>query len=104
MKRSFSINISIISVLLLLSCGGSGIIRTIQEDNVFFSSYQPKIRIKINPAFKLFQDEQLSDIGFGSDGSLSSSYVTTENYYFVKSGADKIRVIHIVFQKLRARP
>ena len=102
MKRSFSIYISIISLFLLLSCGGSEIIRTIQADNVFFSSYQPKIRIKINPEFKLFKDDQLSDAGFSTDGSLSSTNATIENYYLIKSGADKIRVIQIIFQKLNS--
>jgi hypothetical protein len=90
------------SFFLFLNCDESKIIRTVQEDNVFYSSYQPKIGIKINPESKHFTDDQFSDAGFSSDRSLAASNVTVERYYFIKSRADKTRVIQIIIQKLNS--
>ena len=49
--KNFIYFYAIATLMLLLSCAGLKVERTVQDDNIFYSS-NPKLKIKINPDFK----------------------------------------------------
>jgi len=103
MKSKIFTLISLTAILisfLLGGCAGSKIERTVQDDNIFYSSNRPKIRIKINPDFRLQEkkDEKSSD--FSEDFGERASNVKMDQFFFYNRISEKQRVVVITIQEL----
>jgi hypothetical protein len=92
----------IIAISFLFGCAGERI-RTVQDDNIFYSSSTPKIRIKINPDFKLKDETDSHESSFGSYGGESSSTIKVEKFLFIDRVSGKPRWVEIVIQEILTR-
>ena len=94
--------INIVCLLIIISCAGQQK-RTISLDNILTSSYQPKIKIKINSAFKLIKEGDESDQAMDFSHGVRTSNIEKEKYIFKGTQSGKIRIISIWFKRLTAR-
>jgi hypothetical protein len=88
----------IVCLLIIFSCAGLERVRAIQDDYIFYSSYQPKIKIKINTDFKHVEEKEESALGFDLGGSDKISNVKMETYLF--SNTPLTKRILIEFQEM----
>ena len=103
MKRMFSHCCIIVCILWAFGCAGERV-RTVQDDNIFYSSSTPKIRIKINPDFKLEDETGNQERGFfGETSGERSSTVEADNFRFIDRVSGKHRGVEIVIQELLTR-
>jgi hypothetical protein len=81
-------------------CGGSRIERTVQDDNIFYSSNRPKIRIKINPDFKFEEEKDERDFGSSELSGESTTNVKINKFFFKDRISKKPRAVSITIQEL----
>ena len=98
----------IIAIGFLFGCAGERV-RTVQDDNIFYSSSTPKIRIKINPDFKFKEGTDEHETGFSLGHGEMSSTQKLSNYLFIdhisgKPRAIKIEIIEIVEHRWEFKP
>ncbi len=100
--RRILISIALIFfVLTICACSGMKVKRSVVDDNIFFSSSKPKIRIKIGPLFKLDKEDKKSVLALCSrSGAEKSSNVKIDQYVFSGSGSKKNKLVMIQFQEL----
>jgi hypothetical protein len=90
-----------ISISFIFSgCGGSKIERTVQDDNIFYSSNRPKIKIKINPDFKFVEGTEDKDFGSNEISGERSSNAKINNYFFQSRISGKLRAVSITISEL----
>jgi hypothetical protein len=85
----------IIAIGFLFGCAGERI-RTVQDDNIFYSSSTPKIRIKINPDFKSENVTDDAHTGFSLGNGEKSSSQKVSKYLFIDKISGKPRAIQIM--------
>ena len=90
----------IIVIGLLFGCAGSEKIRTVQDDNIFYSSSTPKIRIRINPNFKYDKETVHRDTGFSVGYGEKSSNRKITKFLFLDRVSGKRRGMEIVIVEL----
>ncbi|MCJ7757637.1 MAG: hypothetical protein MUP24_05780 [Gillisia sp.] len=90
----------VLFVLVSFGCGGSNIIRTVQDDNIFYSSSKPKIKLKINPDFKFDKKTDQGDTGFSTGLGEKSVNSKTNKFLFVDRVSGKNRAVEIVIKEL----
>jgi hypothetical protein len=100
MKRVANSTVLFFFVLAICACAGTDVQRSMVDDNIFFSSSKPKIRIKIDSAFKLIKDNINTASGFDTRGTDRSSNVKVEQYYFLGSAPKMNKSIMIEFKEL----
>jgi len=98
----------IIAIGFLFGCAGERV-RTVQDDNIFYSSSTPKIRIKINPDFNFKEEKDEQKSGFSLGNGDKSSTTKLSSYLFIdhisgKRRAIEIRMIEIVEHRWEFRP
>lgn len=101
MKRIFSHSCIIVCILWTFGCAGERV-RTVQDDNIFYSSSTPKIRIKINPDFKLDKETDNQDAGFSTGYGEKTSNRKTTKFLFIDRVSGKRRGVEIVITELLA--
>jgi hypothetical protein len=84
----------IIAIGFLFGCAGERI-RTVQDDNIFYSSSRPKIRVKINPDFKFNKESDENKMGFGAFSGEKSSNRRHSKFSFIDHISGKPRGIEI---------
>ena len=95
------ISLTIISMFFIFSgCGVSKIERTVQDDNIFYSSNRPKIRIKINPDFRFVEGTEDKDFGSNEISGERSSNAKINNYFFQSHISGKPRAVRITISEL----
>ena len=85
---------------IILGCGGSRIERTVQDDNIFYSSNRPKVRIKINPDFMFVGEKDEKGLASNELSAASGSTVKVNNYFFQDRISGKPRSVIITIQEL----
>jgi len=85
---------------IILGCGGSKIERTVLDDNIFYSSNRPKIRIKINPDFRFEEEKDERGLASNELSGERSSNVKINNYFFEGRISGKPRAVSITIQEL----
>ena len=90
----------IASFCIILGCAGSKIERTVQDDNIFYSSNRPKIRIKINPDFRLVEEKDATDFGSDEVSGERTANAKINNYFFKDRISGKPRAVSITIQEL----
>jgi hypothetical protein len=98
----------IVCILWTFGCAGERV-RTVQDDNIFYSSSTPKIRIKINPDLKFKEETNEHETGFSSEHGEKSSTQKVSYYLFIdhisgKRRAIEIRMIEIVEHRWSFKP
>jgi hypothetical protein len=93
----------IIAIGFLFGCAGLERIRTVQDDNIFYSSSTPKIRIKINPDFKFENETDSHERGYGFDSGERSSNIKVDKFLFIERVSGKHRGVEIKIQELLTR-
>ena len=84
----------VIAIGFLFGCAGERV-RTVQDDNIFYSSSTPKMRIKINPDFKLKEETDKQESGFSLGNGDKSSTTKLSSYLFIDHISGKPRAIGI---------
>lgn len=90
-----------VCILMFFGCAGVKTERTVQDDNIFYSSNKPKIKIKINPDFELHSesgDYDSSRFTPGLGGKMSG--VQSYSYLFVDRVSGKPRAAEILIKEL----
>jgi hypothetical protein len=100
MRRILALLALLFFVFTIYACIATEVKRSMEKDNVFFSSSKPKIRIKIDPLFKLAKEEEKSASGFDTRGTDRTSNVKIEQYIFSGKGSKKGKAVMIEFQEL----
>jgi hypothetical protein len=90
----------IVCILLIFGCAGSERVRTVQDDNIFYSSSTPKIRIKINSDFKLDKETDNLDTGFSTGYGEKSSTQKITKFLLIDRVSGKRRGVEIVIVEL----
>lgn len=85
---------------ITLGCGMAKTERTVQDDNIFYSSNRPTIRIKINPDFKLKENTDDQGSGFTEEFGEKSSNVKINHFFFKNRISGKPRAVIITIQEL----
>ena len=85
---------------IILGCGGSRIERTVQDDNIFYSSNRPKIRIKINPDFSFEEKTEEKDFGSNELSGERTTNVKINKFFFKDRISKKPRAVSITIQEL----
>lgn len=98
MNRMMSI--CIVSVLIAYGCAGSNTIRTVEDENTFYSSHKPKIRIKINPDFKFNKETDKGDSQFGTGMGEKSANFKINKFLFVDRSSGNNRGVEIILKEL----
>ena len=83
----------VISVMTIVNCGTVEFKRTVQDENIFYSSQLPEISIKINPDFKYAKDFHRTEVQ-------PTTHYKIDRYLFVHENASAPSTIQIEFQKL----
>ena len=91
----------IIAIGFLFGCAGQRI-RTVEDDNIFYSNSTPKIRIKINPYFKFNKETGDYQSSFNLDYGEKSSNRKVAKFLFIDQISGKSRVIEIMIVELVA--
>jgi hypothetical protein len=94
------ISICVVSVLIAYGCAGSNTIRTVENENIFYSSYNPKIRIKINPDFRFNKKTDVGDTGFSAGMGEKSANVKVNKFLFRDRVSGNNRAVEIVLKEL----
>ena len=89
----------IIAIGFLFGCAGERV-RTVQDDNIFYSSSTPKMRIKINPDFKLKEETDEHETGFSLGNGDKSSTTKLSSYLFIDHISGKPRAIGIKIEEI----
>ncbi|MDC3237266.1 hypothetical protein OAT93_00880 [bacterium] len=89
----------IIAISFLFGCAGERV-RTVQDDNIFYSSSTPKMRIKINPDFKLKEETDEHETGFSLGNGDKSSTTKLSSYLFIDHISGKLRAIGIEIEEI----
>lgn len=89
----------IIAIGFLFGCAGERV-RTVQDDNIFYSSSTPKMRIKINPDFKLKEETDTQESGFSLGNGDKSSTTKLSSYLFIDHISGKLRAIGIEIEEI----
>jgi hypothetical protein len=100
MRRVLTSMMLFLFILTICACAATEVKRSMMDDNVFFSSSKPAIRIKLDPLFKLAKEDEKSTSGFDTHGSMKTSNVKVEQYIFSGSGSKKDKAVMIEFQEL----
>ena len=100
MKHMFSNFFIVVCILLIFGCAGPERVRTVQDDNIFYSSSNPNIRIKINPDFKFNKETDNRDSGFSSGYGEKSSNRKVTRFLFIDRVSGKRRGVEIVIAEL----
>ena len=90
----------IASFFIILGCGGSKIERTVLDDNIFYSSNRPKIRIKINSDFRFEEGKAEKDFGSSDLSGERTTNVKINKYFFKDRISGKPREVIITIQEL----
>lgn len=98
MNRMMSI--CVVSLLIAYGCAGSNTIRTVEDENVFYSSYNPKIRIKINPEYTFIKKTDVGDTGFGTGLGEKSANIKVNKFLFLDRNSGKNRGVEIILKEL----
>jgi hypothetical protein len=99
MNRMISMCV-IVSVLVSFGCAGTETIRTVEDDNIFYSSYNPKIRLKINPDFKFNKETDKGDTQFSTGLGEKSANVRVNQFLFVDRSSGNNRGVEIILKEL----
>jgi hypothetical protein len=99
MRRILTSMVLFLFILAICACAATEVKRSMMDDNVFFSSSKPAIRIKLDPLFKLAKEDEKSASGFDSRGTMKTSNVKVEQYIFSGSGSKKCKAVMIEFQE-----
>ena len=94
------ISICLVSVLIAYGCAGSNTIRTVEDENIFYSSYNPKIRIQIDPDFMFNKKTDEGNTGFVPGLGEKSAHVNVNKFLFVDRVSGKNRAVEIVLKEL----
>jgi hypothetical protein len=83
-----------------LGCAGTKVERTVQDDNIFYSSNRPKIRIKINPDFRFQEEKDEKDFGSNELSGERTTNVKINKFFFQNRISGKSRMVIITIQEL----
>jgi len=95
-----TISICVVSLLLAYGCAGTNTIRTVEDENIFYSSYNPKIRIKIDSDFTFNKKTDVGDTGFSAGMGEKSANVKVNKFLFLDRSSGKNRAVEIVLKEL----
>jgi hypothetical protein len=100
MKRLYLIYFVIMCFFIIFGCAGHDKIRTVQENNIFYSSSTPSTKIKINPDFKLHKETDDQHSGFSSGFGEKSSSQDISKFLFIDKISGKRRAVEIIIAEM----
>jgi len=83
----------LVGFTFIVGCAGADFKREVSDDNIFYSTHKPSIKIKINPEFKLIKDQHRVKI-------VPETHIKKETFVFQHTKNKSRKTIAIQFSRI----